>query len=185
MTATRPSAAAAADNAGGPDVEVTGQRVEALLEDVAAADPAARAAAENLVRELLGLYGAGLERLVGLLRAVAPEAAGALGEDPLLAGLLALHDLHPVDAGERVRAALAAFPEVRLVSVSDETVTLAVASGCSCCGTHGLPAGVEQAVLAAAPEIARVELDPADAAPRQGGLIPVSALLSRSSRNGS
>lgn len=92
-------------------------RVERLLgrlEDLA--DPEARGLAEELVRAVCDLYGAGLARVVRLTARSAGTPGqhltcgclDALAEDELVGGLLALHDLHPRDLQARVERAVAA-----------------------------------------------------------------------------
>ena len=84
-----------------PDPAAVGERVQRLLDRLAASsDPSAAAAAEEMIRAVLELYGAGLARVVELCGTV------ALVADPLLEALLLVHDLHPDDAGTRVQRAL-------------------------------------------------------------------------------
>jgi Fe-S cluster biogenesis protein NfuA len=53
-------------------------------------------------------YGAGLEQVVSVIRAGGGDAmVHRLSADPLVAGLLALHDLHPVPVAQRLDHALA------------------------------------------------------------------------------
>jgi hypothetical protein len=88
-------------------VDSTVQQIEALLEKVGQTDPGLRGAAEELLRLLMQLYGAGLGRAVGILREAGHEdVLASLAEDRLVASLLLLHGIHPVDAETRVRAAL-------------------------------------------------------------------------------
>ncbi|MBW8818979.1 MAG: hypothetical protein JF598_12315, partial [Streptomyces sp.] len=79
--------------------EQTGRRVEEILDRLAeSGDPAATAAAEELVRSLMDFYGAGLARILHLLSGASGasgEAAARLLGDDLVASLLVLHDLHP------------------------------------------------------------------------------------------
>lgn len=164
------------------DVEVVGRRVEALLDEVGTAEPAARRAAEELVRELLGLYGAGLERLLAVLGEAAPERLPSLAGDPLLGGLLALHDLHPVDLRTRVEAALdevrgQAAADASVVEASDEVVRVSVDGGCDNCGASQARAAVEDAVRAAVPDVERVEVTQARRVPN--GLISPDRLRAR------
>ena len=63
-------------------------------------------AAEELVRLLVGLYGEGLERIVGTLGEQDPKLVDRLAEDDLVGSLLLLHGLHPVDLETRVQRAL-------------------------------------------------------------------------------
>jgi hypothetical protein len=68
------------------------------------ADPAAQAHGRALVQAVLGLHGAGLERIFAHL-----EAAGETGRtvldacvrDEVVGGLLLLHGLHPLELKER------------------------------------------------------------------------------------
>lgn len=151
------------------DVDEASARVEQLLAELTAAgDPSVTRRAEELVRALVGLYGAGLARIV--------ELAGDDGEllerftaDPTVAGLLVLHDLHPVGTEERVKGALARVRpflgqhagDVELLEVADGVVRLRLAGSC-----HGCPSSqvtvrhsIEQAIAAAAPEIAEVTVE--------------------------
>jgi hypothetical protein len=153
------------------DVERSGRRVEELLDHIAAADGGASLAAEELVRELVGLYGAALERILVVLEASAPDELAQLAEEPLIAGLLALHDLHPLDVRSRVEHVLEPHRgELVLVEVGEEVVRLRrlAASGC---GSAQLLARVEDEILAVAPEVARVEVE------GPNGLIPADTLL--------
>lgn len=83
-------------------------RIEELLERIGSdGGPAVGYAAEELVRVLMSFYGSGLARMVAVVEA----GAGAtivhrMAADPLLAGLLALHDLHPVPVAQRLEHAL-------------------------------------------------------------------------------
>ena len=59
--------------------------------------------AQQLVREVVGLYGAGLERI---MRLGEPGLAERLATDDLVASLLLVHGLHPHDVHRRVSDAL-------------------------------------------------------------------------------
>jgi hypothetical protein len=131
-------------------------RIETLLER---ADPPAL----ELAQALLDLYGEGLSRIM----ARADDAmAGRLAADDLVAHLLLLHDLHPVDARTRVEEALR-DSDAEVVAVEGDLVRLRVGgSGCGCSVNR-----LEQAVRDAAPEIERVEIE------RPPAVIPVESLL--------
>ena len=81
-----------------------GDRIQTLLDSCAAGGAAAHERAEQLVREVVGLYGAGLERIVALLGD--PRLAEQLATDDLVASLLLVHGLHPHDLHRRVSDAL-------------------------------------------------------------------------------
>ncbi|WP_433236698.1 NifU family protein [Streptosporangium sp. CA-135522] len=154
------------------DVRAAGDRVEVLLAELAAlSDPATRAKAEELVRVLVELYGAGLERVMEIVtEAEAASVLRGLVADDLVSGLLVVHDLHPLGTEERVREALDGVRpylgthagDVELVGVEDTGVVRLRLRG-SC---HGCPSSqvtvklaIERAVLRAAPEVARVEVE--------------------------
>src|SRR5262245_4051637 len=81
-----------------------GTQIERLLAELGAdADPSVQRRAEELVRLLVDFYGAALARVVELAD---PDLVGRLADDELVASLLIVHDLHPLDTRGRVEAAL-------------------------------------------------------------------------------
>jgi hypothetical protein len=146
-----------------------GARIDALIAAEAAAGPIARERAEDLVRVVTDLYGAGLERLLGVLHdagALTDDVVEAVAADELIAGLLLVHGLHPLAAATRIERALA--------GTGVEVIEVTTAGACRLRLPHGHPpAGLEQAIEAAAPEITGIEVE----APRP--VIPVEALFSR------
>jgi Fe-S cluster biogenesis protein NfuA/nitrite reductase/ring-hydroxylating ferredoxin subunit len=91
-------------------VRQTGARIEELLGILGSAGgEATAAAAEELVRLLLGLYGDALGHVMGVLDTEGQAGAAVrdrLLADPLLESLLLLHDLHPLDVDARIQRAL-------------------------------------------------------------------------------
>lgn len=170
------------------NVDAVGRRVEDLLDQIAGRDEVAAELTEELIRELMGLYGAGLGRILDRLRALDPAAARELATDPLVGGLLLLHDLHPADVAERIEAALEEVRPylashgggVQLLGVTDGIARLRLEGSCDGCGSSQitLQSAVEGAVLEAAPEVAGIDVDGAvpAAAP---GLIPAESLSRR------
>ncbi|MDG4826335.1 hypothetical protein O7635_31175 [Asanoa sp. WMMD1127] len=160
--------------------QATGDRIEALITASAASGAAARERAEELVRLVVDLYGAGLERLLELLHergALGDDVLDALAADELVASLLLVHGLHPESASTRVAKALATVApngEATLVGITPEGVARVrlAASGCS---SAPLKAAVESAIADAAPEVVTIEVVQPDAAP----VIPVGSLFSR------
>jgi len=170
-----------------------GERIELLLEASAAAGPVARERAEELVRLVVELYGAGLERLMDLAYdagALSDELLDAMAGDALVSSLLLVHGLHPYGVEERVERALEEVRpylgshggDVRLVEVTDEGVVhLEMLGSCDGCGSSAatLEDAVEGAIRTAAPEIQAIELDTSEA-PRSGGaVIGIDQLTSR------
>jgi len=90
-------------------VRQAGERIEELLGVLRSTSGDAGAAAEDLVRLLLGLYGDGLGHIMDALAAEG-EAGRAVRDrllaDPLVESLLLLHDLHPLDVDTRIQRAL-------------------------------------------------------------------------------
>jgi hypothetical protein len=79
-------------------------RVERLLAQLRSGpDPRAAVVAEDLVRCLVRLYGAALERMVEI---GGPRLRHEWCADPLVESLLLVHDLHPLDVDARIRRAL-------------------------------------------------------------------------------
>ncbi|MBO1413787.1 thioredoxin [Streptomyces sp. FH025] len=133
--------------------EQTGLRIQEALD--ALADSGAGQAGEQLVRDLMEFYGEGLARIVP---ALPPPALERMLDDPAVAGLLLLHDLHPEDLAARIDRALAALPErVEVLGFDPATGTLRLrrtASGCGC-GEQD----VEAALACHAPEVTALELE--------------------------
>jgi len=91
-----------------PDVDRTVERIEVLLAGLGESDPQSREMADEVIRLLMELYGAGLAKAMELLRADGRADLGLrLADDRLVGSLLLLHGLHPLDAESRVRRALA------------------------------------------------------------------------------
>ncbi|NMI62975.1 MULTISPECIES: hypothetical protein [unclassified Streptomyces] len=156
------------------DAVRTGQRIEDVLDRLATTgDPAARAAAEELVQALMDFYGAGLARMLHLLstpvgrRTPGDPLAGLLG-DELVASLLVLHDLHPEDRTTRITRALDSVRdhELDVVDFDEETGTLRLRAaggggcGCAASGTTAQQAA-EGALACFAPEVTAVEVQAA------------------------
>lgn len=152
-------------------------RLDALLQEAESRpDPALQTHLREIVQALLALHAAGLERMLD--RMDAPLLQQCAGDD-VIAGMLLLHDLHPLDVEARVRQALEEVRpalhghsgDVELLSVSEGVVRLRLEGNC-----HGCPSSaatmrqtVEEAILAKAPEIVAVEVEGmVEAAPTNG-----------------
>src|SRR5436190_3014246 len=170
-----------------------GDRIQTLLDASAAGGAAAHERAEQLVREVTDLYGAGLERMMQIAVAANPELAEAFTGDDLVASLLLVHGLHPhtverriADALDSVRPYLGSHGgDVHLLEVDGEVVRLRFSGSCKSCPSSAvtLELAVEDAVRAAAPEISSIEVVAAER-DESSGVIPAESLLTRLRTNG-
>lgn len=152
-----------------PDAHAAAGRVDRLLEQLRTGpDPRAAAIAEELVRCLVRLYGAGLERIMATVGA---EHGRDLATDPLVESLLLIHDLHPLGPDARVRRALdravagSAAGEVEYLGIDGDGVVRVRVNGGSGCADRALRQAITTAVRDAAPETTGVEFDVAAARP--------------------
>jgi Fe-S cluster biogenesis protein NfuA len=150
-----------------------GDRIARLLDEIQAmAGPTTWQRVEELVRSLVTMYGDALGRVLAVAReggALEPSRAARLCEDELVSSLLLLHGLHPLPTAERVARAVEALRErlapdvgVQLEAIGEDHVARVrvdgEARGCGGAGA-GLARGIENALLEAAPELARVEIE--------------------------
>jgi hypothetical protein len=147
-------------------VDATVQEIETLLDQFGRNDPGSRAAAEELVRLLVQLYGAGLRRVVTLLRESGPEEIMArLAEDRLVGSLLLLHGLHPDSTEERVRKALHRLERgleshrLELAGIEDGIARVYVVRNGAGQPPAMLAATIESALAEWAPDLAGVEVE--------------------------
>jgi Fe-S cluster biogenesis protein NfuA/nitrite reductase/ring-hydroxylating ferredoxin subunit len=150
------------------DLRAVGARIEELLGQIrATGDPGTAELAEEVVRLVVELYGAGLERTVEL---AGPQALDRLVEDELVASLLVLHDLHPKDTETRVVEALDSVRPylgshaggVELLGVdTGGVVHLRLEGSCDGCpsSTMTVKLAIERAIEEAAPEVTAVEVE--------------------------
>ena len=177
-----------------PDqLRAVGERIDVLLDASGAGGVVARERAEELVRLVADLYGAGLERILEVMYDAGrldDEVLAALAADDLVASLLLVHGLHPYDVTTRVEQALEGVRpylgshggDVELLDVSEDgVVRLRLLGSCDGCPSSSvtLKLAVEGAIEAAAPEITSIEVEDAPAEPASDGLISVDALWSR------
>jgi Fe-S cluster biogenesis protein NfuA/nitrite reductase/ring-hydroxylating ferredoxin subunit len=180
------------DSAAGVDIlQTTSERIEALLTASAAGGVVARERAEELVRVVVDLYGAGLERLLDVLHDAGrldQRALDALADDKLVSGLLLVHGLHPHDVPTRVVGALDSVRpylashggDVELMEITDAgVVRLRLTGSCDGCASSAttLELAVDGAVRDAAPEVTEIEV--VAASPPANGVIPISSLRAR------
>ncbi len=172
-----------------------GDRIQTLLDSCAASGAAAHERAQQLVREVVGLYGAGLQRIMHLADPGFDNGlAERLATDDQVASLHLVHGLHPHDVHRRVSDALDRVRpylgshggDVDLLEIADgETVRLAFKGSCRSCPSSAvtLELAVEDAVRAAAPEISSIEVVTASTE-TVASVIPAESLMAHVKSNG-
>ncbi len=156
-----------------------GARLERLLDELhGSVGPSAWPSVEALVTTLVELYEGGITRLVAHARAAAVDRDALdarLTGDEWVAGLLALHGLHPVPLEVRVtraldevhHAALTADCRFELVAIGRAAITLRLTheAGASASIARSLAAVAARAVEQVAPEVAAVDVQGLPATP--------------------
>ncbi len=146
------------------------QSIERLLGEIeASADPSLRASVQELVQLVMDLHGAGIERMLELIRSADGGIAQKLGRDDLVSSLLVLYGLHPLTLEQRVGQALdkvrlrlkARDGDVELLRIQDGAVRLRVTANGHGCGSTGqaLREMVEEAVYQAAPDLTALTIE--------------------------
>ena len=158
---------------GTSELQAVGARLELLLAELRSLpDPTARQRAEEAVRLVTDLYGAGLSKVCEM---VVEAGDGALLDrmvsDRLVSSLLVLHGLHPYDLAtriglglEKVRPYLASHGgdvEVLEIDGAAGMVVIRLLGSCDGCPSSSvtLKMAVEEAIHEAAPEVAHIVVD--------------------------
>ena len=153
-----------------PDFQKQLQSIEKLLARIeAAGDPAIRADVRELLQIVMDLHGAGIERMLELIRAAGESGESLvlkLGRDDLAGSLLLLYGIHPLTLDARVTEALEDARQrlrsregaVELLSMDDGVVRLRLSTGKHSCGstTQALKEIVEDAMYRLAPDVSLV-----------------------------
>ena len=163
--------------------------IETLLGEIeGGADPNVRTRVKDLVQLVMDLHGAGLERMLELIRAPGDGGEGLvqkLGRDDLVASLLVLYGLHPLGLDARVTQAIdkvgarlrAHEGQVALVSMEHGAIRLRIQANGHGCGSNAqaLKEMVEDAVYQAAPDLTSLIIEGAE---EKSGFVPLQMLQS-------
>ena len=154
---------------GHPELEGVERIDELVLKLETGADADVRDTAKELLQALMAFHGAGLERLLSLVRDGGGGQAmlDQFTRDELVRSLLLLYGLHPVDVETRVLEALEKTRpylrshggNVELVGVeADGTVRLRMQGSCHGCPSSAvtLKLAIEQAIRDAAPDVTEI-----------------------------
>ena len=146
-------------------------RIEELIHQLEKiADPAAQAAARELVQLLMEIHGAGLARILEIAAAsgtVGNEMIERLGSDEVVKHILLLYGLHPSSLDTRVAEALETVrpylrsrdANVELVSLNDGNLRLRLAGKAHGCTAETLKSAIEEAVYNCAPDVVSLSLE--------------------------
>ena len=168
--------------------------LDALLQDLSdSGNPALEAKTREIVQILLELHGETLAIVMDHLEDPTQPAAdvrNALIDDELVAGVLLLHGLHPVDFKTRVLQALdKSRPylkthggDVELLAVADGVVRLKLQGSCHGCPSSAvtLKQAIEDALYEKAPDLVALEVEgvveePAEPPRVNTGLVQLTA----------
>lgn len=149
------------------------ERVQELLGSLdEIADPFAQQRVQELIGAVLELYGAGLDRILGVVADAGEPGLpirDALLDDGIVASLLLIHGLYPVPLEERVVQALDSVRpflashggNVELLSVEDGVARLQLQGSCNGCPSSAatLEHALREAIDAAAPDLLGLEVE--------------------------
>jgi len=149
------------------------ERLDALLREAERfADPAVQTRVREIVQVILDLHGFGLERLLEHVTETGDNGRAVLDactQDEIVAGLLLLHGLHPLDLEARLHQALEGVRpylhshggNVELLSVQDGIVRLRLEGSCHSCPSSAvtMQQTVEEAIYGKAPEVTAIEVE--------------------------
>jgi Fe-S cluster biogenesis protein NfuA len=162
----------------GPPVTTDGSeelmaRIEELMVSLdEVADPQARAVIEEILTSLMELYGEGLGRIftaLSLAGTKGNDIRDALLDDGVVASLLLIHGLYPVQLEARVNEALDSVRpyleshrgDVELVSLDGDVALLRLKGSCDGCPASAstLELAIKQALEQAAPDLLGIEVE--------------------------
>lgn len=149
------------------------ERVQELLGSLdEIADPFAQQRVQELIGAVLELYGAGLDRILGVVADAGEPGLpirDALLDDGIVASLLLIHGLYPVALEERVTQALDSVRpflashggDVELLSVEGGVARLQLQGSCNGCPSSAatLEHALREAIDAAAPDLLGLEVE--------------------------
>jgi Fe-S cluster biogenesis protein NfuA/nitrite reductase/ring-hydroxylating ferredoxin subunit len=159
------------------DAERTPEELLARFEELTGrleqiGDPAARESAEEMIATVLDIYGEGLRRICAILDAAGPgaeELREAVAGDGIVASLLLIHGLYPVDLETRVAGALEGVRpymeshggNVELLEVVDGVARIRLEGSCKGCAASAstLELAIKQALDEAAPDLDGLEVE--------------------------
>lgn len=149
-----------------------------------------KAACKELLQLLMGLHGAGLERIIEIVfenNGPGPAIVDELGRDAITSSLLLLYSLHPDNLDTRVKKAMLRMgPRLRkascsvdLISIEEGAVQIRITpSGHHCSSsTKDVRAMVEEGLYELAPDVASLEIVGLEEEPANSGFVALESLM--------
>jgi len=155
------------------------EEIEGLIQTIEELpDPSARASAMGLVQALMDFHGEALDRLMEHVANSGQEGYAIFDKfagDEVVSSLLLLYGLHPQPMETRVKEALEKVRpyldshggNVELMGITDGVVRLKLQGSCKTCPSSSLTLklAIEDAILAAAPDVVSIEAEGLEQAP--------------------
>jgi len=149
------------------------ERVQELLGSLdEIADPVAQHRVQELIGTVLELYGAGLERVLGIVDDAGDDALPirqALLDDGVVSSLLLIHGLYPISLEERVVEALDSVRpflashggNVEFLGIDEGVARLKLEGSCNGCPSSAatLENALKEAIDATAPDLLGLEVE--------------------------
>jgi len=149
------------------------ERVQELLGSLdEIVDPVAQQRVQELIGTVLELYGAGLERVLGIVDDAGDDALPirtALLDDGVVSSLLLIHGLYPISLEERVVEALDSVRpflashggNVEFLGVDEGVARLRLEGSCNGCPSSAatLENALKEAIEATAPDLLGLEVE--------------------------
>jgi len=149
------------------------ERVQELLGSLdEIVDPVAQQRVQELIGTVLELYGAGLERVLGIVDDAGDDALpirSALLDDGVVSSLLLIHGLYPISLEERVVEALDSVRpflashggNVEFLGVDEGVARLRLEGSCNGCPSSAatLENALKEAIEATAPDLLGLEVE--------------------------
>jgi Fe-S cluster biogenesis protein NfuA len=151
------------------EFQLKAERIEELANKLAkVADPELHASAMELVQSVMELHAAAINRMMEVIdgQTQGERIIAEILNDPLVAGVLILHDLHPEDIETRVLRALEKVRpylrshggDVELIGLEEGVARLRLHGSCGSCPSSSstLKSAVEEAIHEAAPDVVHI-----------------------------
>jgi Fe-S cluster biogenesis protein NfuA/nitrite reductase/ring-hydroxylating ferredoxin subunit len=149
------------------------EKIEALVRTLeSSADSSVRTSAIELMQALMNLHSAGIERMMEITFDSGEQGSAIIdgfAQDDLVASLLLLYGLHPLDMESRVQQALdkvrpylrSHHGDVELLNITEGVVRLALQGSCDGCASSAmtLKLAIEEAIYEAAPDVTALEVE--------------------------